>query len=119
MHALLGLETIEGHPKLGASWEGFALETVLAWRDTSATSCFWGTHGGAEIDLVWMDSPHRIGMEFKYTSAPRVTKSMRVAMDDLCLEHLYVIYAGEGCFPLAERITAAGLSDMCRVLVAQ
>ena len=114
LHALLGLEhgkQIEGHPKLGASWEGFALETLLSWRDTPSPY-FWGTHAGAEIDLLWMEAPERIGVEIKYTSAPAVTKSMCIAMDDLQLEHLYVVYPGKDRFPLADRITACGLGDM-------
>lgn len=118
LHALLGLgrmEDIEGHPKLGASWEGFALETLLAWRsDTPAY--FWGTHSGAELDLCWMDGPARVGVEFKYTSSPSVTKSMRLIMADLRLDHLYVVYPGDGLYPLADRITAAGLADMRTVL---
>ncbi len=114
LHALLGLETMgqmESHPKLGASWEGFALETLLAWRD-EPVPYFWGTHGGAELDLVWMDTPGRIGVEIKYTSTPAVTRSMRVAMQDLQLDHLYVVHPGEGTFPLAENITASGLDAM-------
>lgn len=118
LHALLGLERmeqLEGHPKLGASWEGFALETVLAWRDTPAPY-FWGTHGGAELDLVWIDAPGRVGVEFKYSSAPTVTKSMHTAIKDLRLDHLYVVHPGSGRFPLAERITAAGLAEMRAIL---
>lgn len=119
LHTLLGLERmadIESHPKLGASWEGFALETLLAWRgDTDAH--FWGTHGGAELDLCWMTGPRRIGVELKYTSSPTVTKSMRVSMADLALDHLYVVYPGLGRYPLAERITAAGLDDMRDIAV--
>lgn len=114
LHTLLGLEQgrqIEGHPKLGASWEGFALETLLSWRETPSPY-FWGTHGGAEIDLLWMEAPQRIGVEIKYTSSPTVTKSMRTAIDDLQLEHLYVVYPGKTRFPLADRITACGLGDM-------
>ncbi len=114
LHALLGLETMgqmESHPKLGASWEGFALETLLAWRDEPVPH-FWGTHGGAELDLVWMDTPGRIGVEIKYTSTPAVTRSMRVAMQDLQIDHLYVVHPGEGTFPLAENITASGLDAM-------
>lgn len=121
LHALLGLKQrkqIEGHPKLGASWEGFALETLLSWRNTPSPY-FWGTHGGAEIDLLWMEAPERIGVEIKYTSAPAVTKSMRIAMDDLQLEHLYVVYPGKTRFPLADRITACGLTDMRAVCITK
>jgi predicted AAA+ superfamily ATPase len=118
LHALLGLESmedIEGHPKMGASWEGFALDTILSWR-RDQPPCFWGTHGGSELDLCWMTGPRRVGVEFKYTSRPALTKSMHVVMDDLKLDHLYVVHPGEGCFPLGERVTAAGLGAM-RMLV--
>jgi predicted AAA+ superfamily ATPase len=119
LHALLGLtslEAVESHPLLGASWEGFALETLLAWKEDSA-AYFWGTHGGAELDLCWMDGPQRLGVEIKYTSSPGVSKSMRTAMQDLSLDHLYVVYPGCEQFPLADRITAVGLSAM-RALLA-
>ncbi len=118
LHALLGLarmEQLEAHPKLGASWEGYALETVLAWRDIPEPY-FWGTHGGAEIDLVWMDTPERVGVEFKYTSSPTVSKSMRAAKADLGLHQLYVVHPGSGHFPLAEGIDAVGLAEMHTVL---
>jgi hypothetical protein len=118
LHALLGLQTladVESHPVLGASWEGFSLETLIAWRDEPA-AYFWGTHGGAELDLCWMSGPRRLGVECKYTSSPSVTKSMRVSLEDLALDHLYVVHPGRGLFPLADRITAAGLSDMRAIL---
>jgi uncharacterized protein len=114
LHALLGLEGMEavlGHPKLGASWEGFALETLLSWRHDPCPN-YWGTHGGAELDLCWLAGPRRVGVEFKYTSSPAVTKSMRVVLEDLKLDHLYVVHPGRDSFPLAERITAAGLTEM-------
>lgn len=118
LHALLGLERmedIESHPKIGASWEGFALETLLSWYgDTDAF--FWGTHGGAEVDLCWMSGARRIGVEFKYTSRPTVTRSMRVTLEDLKLDHLYVVHPGTGIYPLADRIDAAGLADMRGIL---
>lgn len=118
LHALLGLqrmEDVESHPGLGASWEGFALETLLSWK-SEPPAYFWGTHGGAELDLCWMDGPQRLGVEIKYTSSPSVTKSMRVAMEDLALDHLYVVYPGKERFGLADRITAVGLSGMRPVL---
>lgn len=118
MHALLGLERmeqLESHPKLGVSWEGFALENILAWCD-GRQAYFWATHGGAEMDLCLMDGPRRVGIEFKYTSSPEVTKSMLVARQDLNLDHLYVVYPGDGVFPLREQVTAAGLADMRKIL---
>lgn len=113
-HALMGLERmdqLEGHPKLGASWEGFAMEQVLACCG-DRQPYFWGTHGGAELDLCFTEGPHRIGIEFKYTSSPSVTKSMRMAMQDLALDHLYVLYPGSITFPLHEKITAVTLNDI-------
>lgn len=118
LHALLGLtsmEDVEAHPVLGASWEGFVLETLLSWRD-EPTAYFWGTHGGAELDLCWMDGPRRVGVEIKYTSSPSVTKSMRVAMEDLSLDHLYVVYPGRDRFVLADRVTAMGVLEMKKTL---
>lgn len=82
-----------------------------------APAYFWGTHGGAELDLCWMGGPQRLGVEIKYTSSPSVTKSMRVAMEDLALDHLYVVYPGRERFALADRITAVGLSGMRQVLI--
>lgn len=120
LHALLGLQTmeaVESHPVLGASWEGFALETLLAWRD-EPDAYFWGTHGGAELDLCLLSGTRRLGVECTYTSSPAVTKSMRVSLDDLALDHLYVVYPGRGLFPLSDRITAAGLPDMRAILTA-
>ena len=110
LHALLGLRTqsdLEGHPKAGASWEGFALEQVLRKTGASPEECFfWATHGGAELDLLTVRGRKRLGFEFKRTAAPSVTPSMRVALEDLGLARLYVVHGGEGAFPLAGRIRA-------------
>ena len=113
LHTLLGLERLEqleSHPKLGASWEGFALEQLLSWHGAEP-ACFWATHGGAELDLCWAEGTRRIGVECKYTSAPVLTRSMRIALEDLQLSHLYVVHPGQGRFPLADRISAIGLED--------
>ncbi|MGB9698236.1 MAG: ATP-binding protein [Thermodesulfobacteriota bacterium] len=109
LHALLQLPTlldIQGHPKLGTSWEGFALEqllTMLECRD----AYFWATHSGAELDLLVRIGGKRYGFEFKYSDAPGYTKSMSVAIQDLKLEYLWVIYPGKEEYPL---------SDKCAVL---
>ncbi len=118
MHALLGLESfdqLEGHPKLGASWEGFALEQVLAWRGDQH-AYFWGTYGGTELDLCLMGGIRRHGFEFKYTSSPSTSKSMHIALRDLNLDHIYVVHPGTGHYPLAEKITATSLADLRQVL---
>lgn len=121
LHALLALRSmgeVESHPLLGASWEGFALETLLAWQQ-DIPPYFWATHSGAELDLCWMEGNHRIGVEFKYSSAPSITKSMRVAIDDLKLDHLFVVHPGIEHFPLSKKITAISLHDMRGVISDQ
>jgi predicted AAA+ superfamily ATPase len=93
LHRLLGIEDrhgLLGHPQAGASWEGFALEQTLA-AIRPAGAYFWSTHGGAELDLFFIQGGHRFGIEFKLTDAPTVTRSMRIALDDLKLRHLWVI----------------------------
>ena len=116
LHALLGVHTtreLEGHPKLGASWEGFAMSVVLDRLDArSGEAYFWATHAGAELDLLVVRGQARIGFEFKRTSAPTVTPSMRTALADLKLQRLYVIHGGTETFPLAERIRAVPLEQV-------
>lgn len=113
LHALLGTNTRDellSHPKVGASWEGFALEQVL--RRESGDPYFWATHAGAEVDLVLMRRAQRCGYEFKFADAPRLTRSMTVALHDLALDQLWVVYPGDHSYPLAERITAVGLGQL-------
>lgn len=118
LHALLSLATepqLQSHPKLGASWEGFVVEEILtAAGDQDAY--FWATHAGAELDLLLMRRGSALGFEVKYTDAPRTTRSMRVALQDLDLEHLYVVYPGARTFPLDERITALAVGDLWGVV---
>ncbi len=96
LHALMGVQTLPTlltHPQCGASWEGFALEQVL--RITQPDQAyFWATHQGAELDLLLFKGGQRIGVEFKRADAPRITPSMRIAIDDLKLDALYVVYPG-------------------------
>jgi hypothetical protein len=110
LHGLLDIPTqrdLEGHPKVGASWEGFLIENIVAATGARRDQCyFWGTHAGAELDLLWVDGSHRRGFEFKRTSAPAVTPSMRIALRDLELDRLDVIHAGSTTFELADRIRA-------------
>lgn len=111
LHFLLGLEDnheLAVHPAYGASWEGFALEqTLIAHGQRDAY--FYGTQRGAELDLLLLRHGRRWGFEFKCTETPRTTKSMRIVIKDLELEHLWVVYPGEREFPLAEGITALPL----------
>jgi predicted AAA+ superfamily ATPase len=116
LHTLLQTDTKEdilGHPRLGASWEGFALHQVIAWSGARPEECFfWATHGGAELDLLIVRGKTRLGFEFKRTDAPRITPSMRSALSDLRLVALYVIHAGEHSFPMGERIRAVPISRL-------
>jgi predicted AAA+ superfamily ATPase len=115
-HSLMSISTFEqlhGHHKLGASWEGFALESVartLSKEDQSLY--FWHTHAGAELDLFWQHGGKNWGVEFKYADAPRLTKSMKIAMDDLRLERLWVIYPGNEVYKLSENIEVVPLETL-------
>ena len=107
LHALLNLkdrDELLGHPKLGASWEGFALEQLVALLDTR-DAYYWATHAGAELDLLVMWNGKRYGFEIKYADAPGTTKSMHAALGDLGLAHLWVIYPGEKRYNLTDKIT--------------
>ncbi|MXY23412.1 MAG: ATP-binding protein [Acidobacteria bacterium] len=112
LHFLLRLEErrdLPLHPRYGASWEGFALEqTLLAHGEREAY--FYGTQRGAELDLLLLRRGRRWGFEFKCADAPRTTRSMHVVIDDLGLEHLWVVYPGDRKYPLTGRITALPLT---------
>ena len=112
LHALLGIANqrdLEHHPKVGASWEGYAVEEVLkALRPDEAY--FWATHGGAEIDLVLFRNGRRIGVECKRADAPVLTNSMRTALADLKLDRLHVVYPGEKQYSLAKNVEAIPLA---------
>lgn len=114
-HQLLGVadhHALLVNPKLGASWEGFAMEQVIQASDIRYEDCyFWSTHSGAELDLFIQKPEGAVGFEFKYTAAPKITKSMVIAGQDLDLTQLYVVYPGDVDYPLDERVTATGLSN--------
>ena len=114
LHHLLGVQSmrdLSAHPRYGASWEGFALEQILLTHGESG-AYFYATHRGAELDLLLLRRGRRWGFEFKCTDAPRTTKSMRVVVDDLKLEHLWVVYPGDREYPLADAITALPLKKI-------
>ena len=110
LHRLLNITTfaeLERHPKIGASWEGFIIENLIHVLGADDRQChFWATHTGAEIDLIVQTGATLRGIEIKRTSAPRITRSMHVALDDLPLDRIDVIHAGHETFPLAERVRA-------------
>jgi predicted AAA+ superfamily ATPase len=114
LHTLLGVTPaqIQRHPKCGASWEGYALENIIHSYDNDLYEFyFWSTEKGAELDLLVIKGNQRIGYEFKYSEAPRVTKSMHIAMEDLKLDHLTVITPGHRSYPLNDHITVRSLKD--------
>ena len=111
LHSMLGINSeldLYTHPKIGASWEGYAVEeTIKAIHPDEAY--FWGTHNGAEIDLLLLKDGKRIGIECKRKDAPHLTPSMKIAMEDLQLDRLIVFYPGEKAYPLADRIEVVPL----------
>ncbi len=113
LHALLGVATrrdLEHHPKVGASWEGYALEEVLKARRPDE-AYFWSTQSGAELDLLLFERGRRIGVEFKRADAPTLTRSMQTALFDLALAHLYVVYPGARAYSLGPRVTVVPLDE--------
>ena len=114
LHTLLTLETaddVAGHPKVGASFEGFAVEQIAGTFEAGGVY-FWATHGGAELDLLVMRGGKRYGFECKLADAPGTTRSMRVALNDLELEHLWVVYPGHEAYALDDRISVLPIANI-------
>ena len=118
LHALLGLgdlQTLLSHPKVGASWEGFALEQVIQ-SVRPMENHFWATHGGAELDLFFMHRGRRMGIEFKFQEAPKATKSMWIALETLALDHLWVVNPGPHTYPVDEKITVLSVGELVTLI---
>jgi predicted AAA+ superfamily ATPase len=114
LHALLGLRTrrdLLTHPKLGASWEGFVIEQLLH-AAAPDQAYFWATHQGAEIDLLMLRGSRRIGVEIKRSDAPSLTPSMRIALDDLRLNKLWIVYPGLQRYDLNNKVTAIPFDEV-------
>ena len=98
LHALLGINNqtlLDQYPKIGSFWEGFALEEIINHTHTQANECyFWATHANAELDLLILKNTKKVGFEFKYTDNPKITKSMQISLNDLKLDHIYLIFPG-------------------------
>jgi predicted AAA+ superfamily ATPase len=113
LHGLLNIKTftdLEGHPKIGASWEGFVLRQIIRQLKVRKDECFfWATHAGAELDLLVVRGRQRLGFEIKLTSSPKITSSMRHALSDLKLKRLDVVHAGAESFPLDKKVRALAL----------
>lgn len=109
-HCLMSIENMDqllAHPKLGASWEGFALECVCgSIQKANSQFYFWRVHSGSELDLYWQHGGHNWGIEFKYADAPKISRSMKTVIRDLALSHLWVVYPGRQTYRLADNVTA-------------
>ena len=114
LHALHAIATpveLESHPKLGASWEGFAMEQAIRLMGVTHPY-FWRTHNGAELDLVWQARGGLWGMEFKYQDAPGMTKSVRAVLRDLPLRHLWIVYPGPERYRLDKAVSVLPVVDI-------
>lgn len=119
LHTILGINSLEelsANPVYGVSWEGFGIEQIIRILDTKEEKCFyWRTQAGAELDLLLDQDKERLGFEFKRTDSPSTTKSMHIAMEDLKLRHLFVVYPGNKTFPLAQGLTAIAFEDLVQL----
>lgn len=108
LHALINIinrRTLYEHPRVGASWEGFALGQLLQIVKPSQ-AYFWSTYSGAELDLFFLHRGHRYGIDFKFSEAPKVSRSVRIAIKDLSLRHAWIVYPGQHQYPIDEQISA-------------
>jgi predicted AAA+ superfamily ATPase len=114
-HTLMGINSrgdLLIHPKLGASWEGFALEQCILHLDAEQEECyFWSTYQQAELDLLIIKDGKRLGFELKYSAAPKLTKSMQIALESLHLDSLTVVYPGDIDYPLTKQIQVKSLKS--------
>jgi predicted AAA+ superfamily ATPase len=115
LHSLMAVtseEELFKHPRLGASWEGFALEQIIVRLNLKEEEVyFWATHTGAELDMIFQRKGNLWGVEVKYNEAPGITRSMRSALTELNLAHLWVVYPGDKTYSLEKKITAVGLNN--------
>lgn len=119
LHALLSISDMQSlwsHPRVGASWEGFALNQFLQIL-SPAQHFFWSTYSGAELDLLFLHRGRRYGVEFKFNEAPKATRSMRVAIDDLQLDQLWIIYPGKHRYPVDEKVKIWPLQQISKFLL--
>ena len=112
LHRLLDLdsENLQFYPYIGHSFEGFAIEQLISHFDAYDRSYFWSVHESAELDFLVTKGMKKIGFEIKYSDAPKRTKSMYMAIDDLKLDHLYIITPGDQIFQIDEKVTSVGIS---------
>ncbi|OGS45593.1 MAG: hypothetical protein A2539_07080 [Elusimicrobia bacterium RIFOXYD2_FULL_34_15] len=116
LHSLLSIQNfnqLSAHNKVGASWEGFALECISkSLEKKNEELFFWNTHNGAELDLFWQNKGKNWGIEFKYSDAPKITRSIHLAINDLNLSHLWIVYPGKLSYKLSTKVTVIPLSKI-------
>lgn len=117
VHALLGLvdkEAVLGHPVVGTSWEGLAVENAITEAAGRAEPSFYRTSGGAEIDLVltWRDG-REWAIEIKRNTAPKLERGMRSALEDVQPERSFIVYPGSERYRLGAETEAIGLTELC------
>ena len=117
LHAIATPVELESHPKLGASWEGFAMEQAIRLMGVTHPY-FWRTHTGAELDLVWQARGELWGMEFKYQDAPGMTRSVRAVLRDLPLRHLWIVYPGPERYRLDEAVSVLPVTDIANLALS-
>lgn len=114
LHSLLELpdrHSLLAHPRVGASWEGFALEQVLQAVEP-AQSYFWAVHAATELDLLFFHRGRAFGIEAKFSEAPAITRSMQTAVADLDLRHLWIVCPSPHSYPVSERISVLAVQDI-------
>ena len=118
LHSLLDLQdyhAITGHPQVGASWEGFAMEQI--WRVIHPSQAYyWATYSQAELDMFFILNGRRYGVEFKFSEAPKKTRSMTIATETLKLDQLFVVYPGDKIWPITDKITVCPIAHINKTL---
>jgi predicted AAA+ superfamily ATPase len=114
LHSLLNIDdmhTLLGHPKVGASWEGYVIEQVLQILRPLEVH-FWAVHNSAELDLLLFHNGKRYGIEVKFSEAPATTHSMQTALHDLGLSYLWVVYPGMDVYQVDKKISIISLQKI-------
>ncbi len=114
LHQLLGIGSMKSlltHPKVGASWEGYVIEQILSVEPNDGIF-FWATHQGAEIDLILQKGGQLFGVECKRADAPKLTPSIRIALEDLELQKVAVLYPGTRRYSLSAQVDAVPLRTL-------
>lgn len=124
LHALLGIgsfEQLAGHPIVGASWEGFVIENLLAAAPAGTQASFYRTAAGAEVDLVLElpGNPQPWVIEIKRGSVPKASKGFYHAIEDIQPARAFIVYGGDANYPLSKGVEAFSLRGLCELIKDQ